>query len=84
MCVLLLSSIFPVFAADTLVPSDFEEESWSKNIDFFDYVRLYAAIHGKPVPPETDHAYLNLAYINSSGLQVLSAGLFTLLLEKDS
>ncbi len=51
---------------------------------FFDYVRLYAAIHGKPVPPETDHAYLNLAYINSSGLQVLSAGLFNITDEENA
>lgn len=84
MVMLLANSIFPVLAVDTLVPSDFEEESWSKNIDFFDYVRLYAALHGKPVPPETDHAYLNLAYINSSGLQVLSAGLFNITDEENA
>ncbi len=75
---LLLSSSFPVFAVDILQPSDFDLDSWSKNIDFFDYVRQYATLHGKIPPKETDHAYLNLVYINSSGLHVLSAGLFNI------
>jgi hypothetical protein len=82
--VLLLTSALPVYAIDTLVPSDFEQDSWSKNIDFFDYVRLYAALHGKTPPKETDHAYLNLAYINTSGLQVLSAGLFNITDEQNA
>ncbi len=82
--VLLITSALPVYAVDTLVPSDFEQDSWSKNIDFFDYVRVYAALHGKTPPKETDHAYLNLAYINTSGLQVLSAGLFNITDEQNA
>ena len=82
--VLLLTSALPVYAIDTLVPSDFEQDSWSKNIDFFDYVRVYAALHGKAPPKETDHAYLNLAYINTSGIQVLSAGLFNITDEQNA
>jgi len=82
--VLLLTSALPVYAVDTLVPSDFEQDSWSKNIDFFDYVRVYAALHGKTPPKETDHAYLNLAYINTSGLQVLSAGFFNITDEQNA
>ncbi|MCW4015948.1 MAG: hypothetical protein NWF06_06230 [Candidatus Bathyarchaeota archaeon] len=81
---LLLSNTLPVLAADTLQPSDFELESWSKNIDFFDYVRLYAAIHGKTPPEANEHAYLNLAYMNISGLQVLSAGLFNITDEENA
>ena len=82
--ILMLINVLPVYAADTLVPSDFQLESWSKNIDFFDYVRVYAAIHGKTPPSENEHAYLNLVYVNSSGLQVLSAGLFNITDEENT
>ena len=81
---LMLINILPVYAADTLVPSDFQLESWSKNIDFFDYVRVYTAIHGKTPPSENEHAYLNLVYVNSSGLQVLSVGLFNITDEENT
>jgi hypothetical protein len=84
MMVLILSNVLPVSAIDALNPSDFELESWSKNIDFFDYVRTYFSIHGKTPPPENSHAYLNLAYVNVSGLQVLSAGLFNITDEENS
>ncbi|PVX23005.1 MAG: hypothetical protein CW691_11860 [Candidatus Bathyarchaeum sp.] len=82
--ILLLSNALPVFAVDSLEPSDFELESWSKNIDFFDYVRTYAAIHGKTPPDENAHAYLNLVYMNVSGMQVLSAGLFNITDEENA
>jgi hypothetical protein len=84
MVLLMFSNILSVSAIDTLSPSDFELESWSKNIDFFDYVRLYAALHGKTPPADNEHAYLNLAYINVSGLQVLSAGLFNITDEENA
>jgi len=73
-----------VWALDALEPSDFQLESWQKEIDFFDYVRLYAALHGKTPPPENSHAYLNLAYVNVSGLQMLSAGLFNITDEENA
>jgi hypothetical protein len=79
-----LVSALPVWAIDTLEPSDFQLESWEKKIDFFDYVRLYATIHGKTPPPENSHAYLNLAYVNVSGLQMLSAGLFNITDEENA
>ena len=75
---IMLSSILPVFATDTLEPSDFQLESWNKTIDFFDYVREYSSIHGKSPPPDTSHAYLNLAYVNKSGIRTLSAGLINI------
>jgi len=81
---LLFSNVLPVSAIDTLEPSDFELESWSKTIDFFDYVRTYAALHGKTPPAENEHAYLNLAYVNVSGLQMLSAGLFNITDEENA
>jgi len=80
----ILVNVLPVWALDTLEPSDFQLESWQKEIDFFDYVRLYAAVHGKTPPPENSHAYLNLAYVNVSGLQMLSAGLFNITDEENA
>jgi len=79
-----LVNVFPVWAIDTLVPSDFELDSWQKEIDFFNYVRLYALIHGQTPPPENSHAYLNLAYANVSGLQMLSAGLVNITDEENA
>jgi hypothetical protein len=81
---LMLSTALPVLATDSLEPSDFQLESWSKEIDFFDYVREYASIHGKTPPPDNAHAYLNLAYVNVSGVQMLSAGLFNITDEENA
>lgn len=74
----IIGNILPVAAIDTLEPADFELDNWSKTIDFFDYVRQYASIHGKTPPPDTDHAYLNLDYVNFPGLKMLSAGLINI------
>jgi len=81
---LTLSNIFNVLAADTLKPSDFQLEDWNKQVDFFDYVRTYAAQHGKTAPPNSSHAYLNLAYVNVSGFQMLSAGLINITDEENA
>ncbi|PVX26188.1 MAG: hypothetical protein CW716_06585 [Candidatus Bathyarchaeum sp.] len=77
-------NVLPVWALDTLAPSDFQLESWQKEIDYFDYVRLYAVIHGQTPPPADAHAYLNLAYANVSGLQMLSAGLVNITDEENA
>ena len=63
--------------ADTLVKEDFQLESFSKTVDYFDYVRAYALINGIPTPSgfQDDHAYLYMNYINTSGLQLFYAGL---------
>jgi len=74
-CVILASAVLQAFAADTLVASDFKEESWAKTIDFFDYARAYALLHGMTVPPSTWHAYMYMTYINTRGLHMLYAGL---------
>jgi hypothetical protein len=81
---LLFSNCFSVLATDTLQPSDFQLRNWSKQIDFFDYVREYASLHGKTPPPENSHAYLNLAYVNVSGLNMLSAGLINITDEENT
>jgi len=69
--------------ADTLVREDFQLESFSKTVDYFDYVRAYALINDIPTPSgfQDDHAYLYMNYINTSGLQLFYAGLDTLLME---
>jgi len=81
---LLCGNCLSVLATDTLQPADFQLESWNKEIDFFDYVREYATLHAKTLPPETSHAYLNLAYVNVSGIQMLSAGLFNITNEENT
>jgi len=73
--VLLAVNALPVLAVDTLEASDFKLQSWSKTVDFFDYVRAYASQHGKTPPQEDSHAYLYLTYVNVSGMQMLYAGL---------
>ena len=82
MVILFTTNILPVSAVDTLGPSDFELESWSKTIDFFDYVRVYAAQYNKTPPPEDSHAYLYLTYVNVSGMQMLYAGLSNITVEQ--
>ncbi len=81
---LLFGNCFTVLATDTLQPSDFQLRNWNKQIDFFDYVREYASIHGKTPPPDGSHAYLNLAYVNVSGLSMLSAGLVNITDEENA
>jgi hypothetical protein len=81
---LLLGNSLSIVAAESLDPSDFQKVSWNKEVDFFDYVREYANIHGKTPPPENSHAYLNLAYVNVSGIQMLSAGLFNITDEENT
>ena len=73
--VMMVSSVSAVFADDILVPDDFKEESWSKTIDYLDYVDLYAVTHGKPRPPRGAEANIFMTYVNQSGVEMLYAGL---------
>jgi len=61
------------FAADSLQPSDFRSESWSKSLDLFEYVRKSGNVSGAKIPEgwSTD---LRLNYINVSGVKLLYAG----------
>ncbi|MEJ2242132.1 MAG: hypothetical protein P8Y18_08325 [Candidatus Bathyarchaeota archaeon] len=72
---LLFPLISSVFGSELLVPEDFEEESWSKTVDYLDYVDLYAVTHGKPRPPRGAEANIFMTYVNYSGVQMLYAGL---------
>ena len=40
LCILTPLFMVPSFAADSLQPSDFKQESWSKTVDFYDYTRI--------------------------------------------
>jgi len=74
-CVFLANAMVPVFSADTLLATDFTAESFSKTIDFFDYARAYALLHGMNAPPDDWHAYMYMNYVNTTGLKLLYAGL---------
>lgn len=76
----LASMIMPAFTADTLVATDFAEESWAKIIDYFDYARAYALLHGIQTPQgfENWHAYVYVTYVNTRGLRMLYAGLINM------
>jgi hypothetical protein len=76
-CIILTSPVLPVFAADTLVKTDFEQESFAKTVDYFDYARAYATLHGIPTPSgfPNYHANMYMTYINTKGLHLLYAGL---------
>jgi len=76
-CIMLTGAILPIYAADTLVKSDFQQESFAKTLDYFDYVRNYSAQNNVQTPPgfQNYHAYLYMTYVNTKGLQVFYAGL---------
>lgn len=73
-----LSSFSPRSAsADTVTSSDFRGKSFSKVVDWFDYVRQYAADNGFPcdLSCQNDHAYLYTNFINVGGFQLFYVGL---------
>jgi len=72
---LLTSLTSSVFASDIIDPENFNDESWSKTIDYLDYVDMYAVTHGKPRPPRGAQANIYMNYVNYSGVQMLYAGL---------
>ena len=72
---LMASTMTSASATDQLLKSDFKKESFAKVIDFFDYVRAYALLHGLPKPSDNWHAYTYVTYVNKSGMQMLYAGL---------
>jgi hypothetical protein len=75
--IMLIGLMAPLMKADTLVKTDFEQESFAKTVDFCDYVRAYNTLHGIPEPENFDkwHANMYMTYVNTSGLKVLYAGL---------
>ncbi len=74
---ILLGLMAPLARADTLDRTDFEQESFAKTVDYMEYVRAYATLHGIPQPDNFDkwHANMYMTYVNTSGLKLLYAGL---------
>ncbi len=62
-------------SADTVQSSDFQGQTFTKVVDWYDYVRQYAAANGLTPPPSTAHAYLYANYINVGGFQLFYVGL---------
>ena len=74
---ILVGLMAPLVKAETLVKTDFEQESFAKSVDYMEYVRAYATLNGIPQPDNFDkwHANMYMTYVNTSGLQLLYAGL---------
>jgi len=62
-------------SADDLLKTDFQEESFAKIVDYFDYARALALLQGLPQIPDYWHAYVYITYVNKMGLKMLYAGL---------
>jgi len=75
--IILLGLMTPLARAETLDRTDFQQESFAKTVDYMEYVRAYATLHGIPQPDNFDkwHANMYMTYVNSSGLKLLYAGL---------
>ena len=67
----------PLASAEPLVKTEFEQESFAKTVDYYDYVRAYATLNGIPTPAgfEKWHSNMYMTYVNNSGLKLLYAGL---------
>src|SRR5216683_6693745 len=75
---LMVTTFAPKYAsADTVQSSDFQSQSFTKTVDWFDYVRQYAATNGIPCDStcQTSHAYIYANYVNVGGFQLLYVGL---------
>ena len=73
-------SVIPAFtsaATNTLLKSDFLQQSFHKTVDYFDYARAYATLQGISTPDNFDewHANMYMTYVNKSGIQLLYTGL---------
>ncbi|HVH16063.1 MAG TPA: hypothetical protein VNA15_10160 [Candidatus Angelobacter sp.] len=73
--VMALSFVPKTTHADTVTSTDFQSQSFSKVVDWYDYVRRYASANGFMPPNSTEHAYIYANYINVGGFQLFSAGL---------
>src|SRR5712692_7164317 len=50
--------------ASTVTNTDFQAQSFSKTVDWYDYVRQYAAANNFTPPSPNEHAYIYANYIN--------------------
>jgi hypothetical protein len=63
-------------SAATVTSSDFQAQSFSKVVDWYDYVRQYAASNGyNATAIQNEHAYIYANFVNVGGFQLFSAGL---------
>lgn len=75
LCIASTASLLPLSSADTLAGTDFTSTSWSKTVDYFNYLRLDAALKGRSLPLLGWDAWTYLAYVNTTGLQLFYCGL---------
>jgi hypothetical protein len=68
LCIVSVTSFLPLASASTLTASDFSGKGWSKEVDYFNFV-------GQAAVPSGWHAYTYMAFINTTGFQLLYAGL---------
>ncbi len=63
-------------ATTTVTSSDFSAQSFSKVVDYYDYVRAYAQQNNINITSiQNQHAYIYANYINVGGFQLFYAGL---------
>jgi hypothetical protein len=75
-CMLTTLVLVPVpISADDLLQTDFKQERFAKTVDYFDYARAWAQLHGLPRPGNFWHAYVYMTYFNKMGLQMAYTGL---------
>lgn len=71
--------LVPIVTAQssTLSQADFQQQSFAKTVDYFDYARAYAALSGISTPANFSqwHANMYMTYVNTSGIQLLYSGL---------
>jgi multisubunit Na+/H+ antiporter MnhC subunit len=77
LALMVLTSFMPRYAsADTVQSSDFQQQSFTKVVDWCDYVRTYAAANNVPAGScSTGHVYIYANYVNVGGFQMLYTGL---------
>jgi len=64
------------YAATSLQGTDFQAQSFSKTVDYYDYVRAYATANNiNDTAIQNQHAYIYTTYINVGGFQLFYAGL---------
>src|SRR5215467_3304305 len=78
LALLLVTTFVPRYAsADTVQSSDFQSQSFTKVVDWFNYVRTYAAANNITCDAtcQTSHAWIYANYVNVGGFQLLYVGL---------
>ena len=73
---MVLTAFTPRYAsADTVTSTDFQSQTFSKTVDWLDYVRQYAAANGFTPPNASEHVYIYTNYVNVGGFQLFYVGM---------